>query len=389
MLDKTPFYGEGGGQVGDTGVLTSDAPALLAVNDTKKTDGVYLHLATVANGVLRVGDTVKAEVDDARRTAIMRNHSACHLLQAALRRVLGNHVEQAGSYVDMNRCRFDFTHFAALSAEELSQVESIVNESILAGLTITMQEMPIEEAKKLGAMMLFGEKYGDVVRVVRMGDCSTEFCGGTHMDNTARIGLFKILSESSVAAGVRRIEAVTGLGVLTLIRHHEETIASAAKELKAANPEDLVKRATAVNAEIHDAKKEIEALNAKVASANFDSLKNSAVDVGGVKLLASHIPGMPVQIARSLCDKVKAESSDTACILAVSDGGKLNFVAVCGKDAVSRGAHAGKLVAEVAKVTGGKGGGRPDSAMAGGVDLSKIDEALAVAKDVLLSMLKA
>ncbi|MBR2906519.1 MAG: alanine--tRNA ligase [Clostridia bacterium] len=389
VLDKTPFYGEGGGQVGDTGVLTSDAPALLAVNDTKKTDGVYLHLATVANGVLRVGDTVKAEVDDARRTAIMRNHSACHLLQAALRRVLGNHVEQAGSYVDMNRCRFDFTHFAALSAEELSQVESIVNESILAGLTITMQEMPIEEAKKLGAMMLFGEKYGDVVRVVRMGDCSTEFCGGTHMDNTARIGLFKILSESSVAAGVRRIEAVTGLGVLTLIRHHEETIASAAKELKAANPEDLVKRATAVNAEIHDAKKEIEALNAKVASANFDSLKNSAVDVGGVKLLASHIPGMPVQIARSLCDKVKAESSDTACILAVSDGGKLNFVAVCGKDAVSRGAHAGKLVAEVAKVTGGKGGGRPDSAMAGGVDLSKIDEALAVAKDVLLSMLKA
>ena len=389
VLDKTPFYGEGGGQVGDTGVLTSDAPALLAVNDTKKTDGVYLHLASVANGVLKVGDTVKADVDSARRTAIMRNHSACHLLQAALRQVLGNHVEQAGSYVDESRCRFDFTHFASLTEDELRKVESVVNANILVGLEISMREMPIEEAKKMGAMMLFGEKYGDVVRVVKMGECSTEFCGGTHIDNTARIGLFKIVSESSVAAGVRRIEAVTGTGVLALIKHQADTILSASKELKAANPEDLVKRATAVNAEIHDLKKEVEALNAKVAAASFDSLRSSAIDLGGVKLLVSHIPGMPVQIARSLCDKVKSESADTVAVLAVSDGGKLNFVAVCGKDAVSRGAHAGKLVSAVAAVTGGKGGGRPDSAMAGGVDASKVDEALNTAKDVLASMLKA
>ncbi|MBO5270856.1 MAG: alanine--tRNA ligase, partial [Clostridia bacterium] len=223
VLDNTVFYGEGGGQVGDTGVLKSDAPALLTVNDTKKTDGVYLHLCTIVNGVLKVGDTVSAEIDDVRRTAIMRNHSACHLLQAALRQVLGTHVEQAGSYVDMGRCRFDFTHFAALTPEELQKVESIVNANILVGLPISMTEMPIEEAKKMGAMMLFGEKYGDIVRVVKMGNCSTEFCGGTHMDNTARIGLFKIISESSVAAGVRRIEAVTGTGVLALIHHQEET----------------------------------------------------------------------------------------------------------------------------------------------------------------------
>ena len=389
VLDKTPFYGEGGGQVGDMGVLTSASPALLAVNDTKKTDGVYLHVATVANGVLKVGDTVKAEVDSARRIAIMRNHSACHLLQAALRQVLGNHVEQAGSYVDESRCRFDFTHFASLTDEEIAEVERTVNENVLAGLPITMREMPIDEAKKLGAMMLFGEKYGDVVRVVKMGECSTEFCGGTHIDNTARIGLFKIISESSVAAGVRRIEAVTGTGVLALIQHQKETIVSAAKELKAANADELVKRAAQITTEIHDAKKEIEVLNAKVASAKLTELRSSAVAVGSVKLLAASVPSMPVQIARSLCDTIKSESPDTVAVLAVTDGGKLNFIAVAGKDAVACGAHAGKLVQAVAAVTGGKGGGRPDSAMAGGVDLSKIDEAIASAKDTLKSMLKA
>ncbi len=388
VLDKTPFYGEGGGQVGDTGKITI-GDTVLTVNDTKKTDGVYLHLASVENGTLKVGDTVAAEVCACRRTAIMRNHSSCHLLQAALRKVLGTHVEQAGSYVDESRCRFDFTHFAALSDEEIAAVEAIVNENILAGLRITMQEMPIEEAKRLGAMMLFGEKYGDVVRVVTMGDVSTEFCGGTHIDDTARIGLFKIVSESSVAAGVRRIEAVTGTGVLALIRHQKETIVSAAKELKAATAEDLVKRAAQVTAEIHDAKKEIEALNAKVAEAKLSELRSSAVECGSVKLLAASVPGMPVQIARSLCDSIKSDSPDTVAVLAVTDGGKLNFVAVAGKDAVARGAHAGKLVSAVAAVTGGKGGGRPDSAMAGGVDVSKVDTAIASARDTLQSMLKA
>ena len=385
VLDRTPFYGEGGGQVGDTGTIYSDK-FLGTVYDTKKTDGVYLHLVTVANGTLSVGDTVTADINDSKRMATCRNHSSAHLLQAALRTVLGNHVEQAGSYVNEDVCRFDFTHFAALTAEEIAKVEALVNINILAANEIVTMETDIETAKKNGAMALFGEKYGKTVRMVKMGNFSTELCGGTHCDNTGKIGLFKIISESSVAAGVRRIEAVTGLGVLELIASKDKLIASAAAELKVQNAADLAKRAAGLQAEIASMKKEIEALNAKLAGSKLDEVLSTAVDVKGVKLVTVALEGMELDAARSLADKIK-DRADTVAVLA-TNAGKLNFIAVAGKDAVAAGAHAGKLVGAVAAVTGGKGGGRPDNAMAGGADASKITEALAEAEKVLATMIK-
>ena len=387
ILDKTPFYGEGGGQVGDTGTIYADN-LLLNVYDTKKIDGVYIHLCTVANGSLNVGDTVTADITDARRDAIKRNHSAAHLLQAALRQVLGTHVEQAGSYVDETICRFDFTHFVALTESELKQVEALVNAHILAANDIVTREMDIESARKEGAMALFGEKYGKTVRVVKMGSFSTELCGGTHCDNTGKIGLFKITSESSVAAGVRRIEAVTGLGVLHLLATKDALINQAAAELKVPNTNDLAKRANAVMGEIASLKKEIEALNNKIAASKLDGVLNSAKQIKSVKLIAFNAEGMDVDSARTLGDKIKAEHSDTVAVLAVNAHGKLNFIAVAGKDAVANGVHAGKLVGAVAAVTGGKGGGRPDSAMAGGVDATKIDEALTKAHEIVETMSK-
>ena len=390
VLDKTPFYGEGGGQIGDTGRLIL-ADGALHVTDTKKTDGVYVHLCTMesGNGILRVGDTVRAEVDVARRESIMRNHSACHLLQYALRTVLGTHVEQAGSYVSDTVCRFDFTHFAALSAEEIARVEALVNAEILTAAEGSMNEMPIDEAKKLGAMALFGEKYGNIVRVVRMGEHSTELCGGTHVCNTGKIGLFRITSESSVAAGVRRIEAVTGTGVLALLSSYDHLIRDTAKELKVQNTTDVAKRAAAVTGEINALKKEIEALNAKIASSKLDDIMKNAVSIkdGKVKLVTAKVD-MAADVARSLADEIKGNYADTVALLAICADGKLNFLAVAGKEAVAAGAHAGKLVGAVAAITGGKGGGRPDNAMAGGKDSAKIDEALASAVDTLTAQIK-
>ena len=387
ILDTTPFYGEGGGQIGDTGTLVC-GEAVITVTDTKKTDGIYIHLGTVANGVLKVGDVVDARVDAHRREAIMRNHSACHLLQSALRRVLGNHVEQSGSYVSDTVCRFDFTHFSAMTTEEIAEVENIVNFEVLAGQVGSMTEMPIDEAKKLGAMALFGEKYGKIVRVVRMGESSVEFCGGTHVDNTAKIGLFKILSESSVAAGVRRIEATTGEGVLRLLAEKNALIADTAKEMKVQKPADLAKRAAQMQSEISAMKKEIESLNSKIAASKLDSIMAEAVSVGSVRLVAADMGNMQVDAARSLADEIKARYDDVVAVLAIAPEGKLNFLAVAGKNAVAAGAHAGKLVGSVAAVTGGKGGGRPDNAMAGGRDTEKIAEALASANATLAGMLK-
>ena len=387
VLDTTPFYGEGGGQVGDSGTIVANGVAL-TVNDTKKNDGIYIHVCTVDEGILHVGDTVEASVDAHRRAAIMRNHSACHLLQSALRRVLGTHVEQAGSYVSDTVCRFDFTHFAALTQDELAAVEALVNEDIFAGCAGSMTPMPIEEAKKMGAMALFGEKYGKIVRVVKMGDHSVEFCGGTHVDNTAKIGMFKILSESSVAAGVRRIEATTGEGILRLLREKNDLIADTAKELKVQKPVDLAKRASQLQAELSAMKKEIEALNAKIAASGLDSIMAGAVTVGSVRLVTSALSGMQLDAVRSLADEIKARFADTVAVLALEADGKLSFIAVAGKDAVAAGAHAGKLVGAVAAVTGGKGGGRPDNAMAGGRDASSVDAALASAKETLAGMLK-
>jgi len=386
ITDETPFYGEGGGQVGDSGIVELNG-ARAVVTDTKKTNGVYLHMCTLENGTLSVGDTVTMQVDAERRRAIMRAHSSCHLLQAALRRVLGSHVEQAGSYVAEDHVRFDFTHFAAMTAEELAAVEAAVNAEILMGYGIDIKEMPIDEAKKLGAMALFGEKYGQIVRVVRMGDYSVEFCGGTHLDNTAKVGLFKIISESSVAAGVRRIEARTGYGVLSILSERQKLIADTAAELKAQNPMDIAKRASMLQEENHGLRRELETLNAKLAGTKLDGILSSAVAVGSVRVAVAVLDDMQMDAARALADEIKSAHSDMVAVLAiVSD--KLNFLAVAGKDAVGAGVHAGKLVGAVAAVTGGKGGGRPDNAMAGGADRTKVEEALCKAAELVGGMLK-
>ena len=387
ILDKTPFYGEGGGQVGDVGTLLKEGAAL-RVYDTQKTDGVYIHLCTVGNNSIKVGDTVDAVVDAGYRHDVMGNHSACHLLQAALRQVLGTHVEQAGSYVSADGLRFDFTHFAAMTPSEIVRVESIVNQAIWANLAVDKLELPIEEAKKMGAMALFGEKYSDIVRVIKMGEVSTEFCGGTHVDNTSQIGLFKITAESSVAAGVRRIEATTGRGILGLLVDKEQLINKTAKELKANNPADIAQKAAQLHTELSAAHKEIDALNGKVAASRVDELVKLGEDVGPVKLIVAYIANMAADIARTMIDRIKEQAPTAVVVLAITSGDKLNFLAGAGKDAVAHGAHAGKLVGAVAAVTGGKGGGRPDNAMAGGADATKIDEALASAKGTLAGMLK-
>ncbi len=387
ILDRTPFYGEGGGQIGDLGTILAEGK-LISVTDTKKADGIYLHLCTVANGVFSVGDTVTASIDTMRRKAIMRNHSAAHLLQAALRTVLGEHVEQAGSYVSNKICRFDFSHFQAMTPEEIDKVERTVNAHILVANPILTKETDIETAKAEGAMALFGEKYGKTVRMVKMGNFSTELCGGTHCANTGEIGLFKIISETSVAAGVRRIEAVTGLGVLELIAQKDALIHEAAHELKAPNPADLAKKAAATVAELGAAKHEIESLNSKLAATKVGDLLDSAKAVGAVALATARFDGMAIEVARSLADEIKAKRADIVAVIAVNTDGKLNFITVCGADAVKAGAHAGKIVSAVAAVTGGKGGGRPDNAMAGGRDASLIGDALAAAEATLASLLK-
>ncbi|MBO5938103.1 MAG: alanine--tRNA ligase [Clostridia bacterium] len=387
VLNKTPFYGEGVGQIGDEGTLASDT-ASLTVTDTKKTDGVYLHEVTLNEGSIKVGDTLTATVGTKTRRATMRAHSACHLLQAALRTVLGNHVEQAGSYVALDHTRFDFTHFAAMTAEEIAKVEALVNAYILSANEITMNEMPIDEAKKLGAMALFGEKYGKVVRVVKMGDVSVELCGGTHLANTAEIGLFKIVSEASVAAGVRRIEAVTGEAVLALLEENGALIAKTATELRVQKSSEIAERAAQLQKELHAMKKELEAMNAKLAATKLDDILASAKTVGSLRLITAELKDMQPDAARSLADEIKARAADAVAVLALNSAEKLNFLAVAGKDAVAAGAHAGKLVGAVAQITGGKGGGRPDNAMAGGQDRAKIAEALTASESILASMLK-
>ncbi len=387
VLDRTPFYGEGGGQIGDEGTLYAEGK-LLTVYDTKKTDGVYIHLCTIATGTFSVGDEVMADIDDMRRRAIARNHSAAHLLQAALRKVLGDHVEQAGSYVSNTVCRFDFTHFSALSPKEIDAVEKLVNAHILAALAIDTVETDIETAKQNGAMALFGEKYGSVVRMVKMGDFSTELCGGTHCHNSGEIGLFKIISETSVAAGVRRIEAVTGRGVLELIAEKDSLLTDAAKALKAQNVHDITMRAAQLQEELKAAHHEIDALNAKMASLRVGELLDSAAAVGSTRLITARFDGMNADGARTISDTIKAKADDAVIVIAIVNDGKLNFIAGCGKDAVAAGAHAGKLASAAAAVTGGKGGGRPDNAMSGGKDIAKVSEALDAVKGELEGMLK-
>ncbi len=385
ILDKTPFYGEGGGQIGDTGTIYSDN-VLLNVYDTKKTDGVYIHLCTIVNGTLSAGDSVTADITDMRRQAIARNHSAAHLLQAALRRVLGDHVEQAGSYVSDEICRFDFTHFAPMTDKEILAVESMVNVNILAANDIVTTETDIETAKANGAMALFGEKYGKVVRMVKMGDFSTELCGGTHCTSTGNIGLFKIIGESSVAAGVRRIEAVTGMGVLGLLTQKDQLLNETAKELKAANVQDLPKRAEQLQNELKAEKHEIDVLNAKIAKTQSADILANAKNINGLMVITHKTEGVSMDAVRSMVDGLRDKHENLVAVISVNIDGKLNFVAACGKEAVAKKAHAGNIVREVAKAAQGGGGGRPDFATAGAKDAAKIDAALALVENLVTSM---
>ena len=377
VLDTSVCYAESGGQVGDTGAIAC-GDNLFAVTNTKKTvDGIFTHNGKLVKGTISVGDSVDVSINEIRRNEIRRNHTAAHLLQAALRSVLGTHVEQAGQLVNEKAVRFDFTHFSALSSDELSQVEAFVNNAILSGIIVKNEEMPIAEAKKLGAMALFGEKYGEVVRVVAADNVSIEFCGGTHVDNTAKIGLFHIVSESSVAAGVRRIEAVTGLGVMNVLYNNSDLMAKTAANLKAQNVLDIAKRSEIVMNELKETKQALEKAEAKLAGSKTDDILKQVVLVGDIKVAVARLDGTAPDELRKMTDTIKANNDDVIIMLAAQNGEKITFTAACGKKAISLGAHAGNLVREVAKVTGGNGGGKPDSAMAGGKDASKIDEALA------------
>ena len=376
VLDRTPFYAEMGGQVADHGYLTSGT-ANLKVNQVKKTPkGFYVHTCTLLDGTIRVGDTVTAAVDEQRRASICRNHTATHLMQKALREVLGEHVHQAGSYQDDKITRFDFTHFNAVTPEELVEVEKRVNEKIFASLPVTIQNLPIEEAKKMGAMALFGEKYGKVVRVVDAGGWSVEFCGGTHVKNTAQIGCFKILSEASVAAGIRRIEATTGYGVLNLLDDRTAELANTAVALKANNMKDVAARAQAVTAELKEANKQLEIAKAKLASSQIDGLFQNAVKVDGVRIVTVYLNGTTPDTLRSMMDKLRDKEPNAVGALIGTDGSKTTLAVGVGKNALARGLKAGALVKQIAAIAGGNGGGKPDFAMAGIRDTSKIDDAL-------------
>ena len=376
VLDRTPFYAEMGGQVADHGYLTSST-ANLKVNQVKKTPkGFYVHTCTLLDGTIRVGDTVTAAVDEQRRASICRNHTATHLMQKALRGVLGAHVHQAGSYQDDKITRFDFTHFNAVTPEELVEVEKRVNEKIFASLPVTIQNLPIEEAKKMGAMALFGEKYGKVVRVVDAGGWSVEFCGGTHVKNTAQIGCFKILSEASVAAGIRRIEATTGYGVLNLLDDRTAELANTAVALKANNMKDVAARAQAVTAELKEANKQLEIAKAKLASSQIDGLFQNAVEVDGVRIVTVYLNGTTPDTLRSMMDKLRDKEPNAVGALIGTDGSKTTLAVGVGKNALARGLKAGALVKQIAAIAGGNGGGKPDFAMAGIRDTSKIDDAL-------------
>ncbi|MDR0821982.1 MAG: alanine--tRNA ligase [Oscillospiraceae bacterium] len=382
-LAETPFYAESGGQSGDVGVVRSD-DAVIEVTDTKKLlSGAAVCRGILKSGTVNVGDTVNAAVDKATRLATMRNHTSAHLLQAALRQVLGEHVHQAGQLVDSKRCRFDFTHFSALTSDELTRVEKLVNEEILTSKAVVTEELPIDEAKKRGAAALFGEKYGSVVRVVTVPDFSAEFCGGTHVRSTGEIGLFKILSESGVAGGVRRIEAVTGTGVLHEYLSLERTIAETAGILKT-NSASVLQKARALTAELAAKTAELESLTAKLASNEFEKAVG-VKEINGIKLIVGKLHGISGADLRNAADNTKGFDHLTVVLIAGIDGEKANLVCKCGTEAVKRGAKAGDIIKAACAAAGGKGGGKPDSAM-GGANTSELAEAFAEAEKILATL---
>lgn len=388
VLDKSPFYAESGGQVGDTGILENGSFSADVDDTTKDPSGVYLHACSIRSGSVSVGDTIAAAVDDERRADITRNHTAAHLLQAALREVLGNHVQQAGQLVTNSYFRFDFTHFEALTAKELIEVENLVNNKILESIPIVTREMPIEEAKKLGAMALFGEKYGDIVRVVSAGDFSVEFCGGTHAKNTSNLGLFKIRQEGSVASGVRRIEALTGIGVLRYINTINSAIVGTCEALKITNPKAIVEGAKKAEEIIKSQQKEIAELNKKLAVAEVSELFAGTEIENGVRIVTGNVENATAEVLRAMCERARDTAPKSVTVLATVNDGKVTFAASCGKEARELGANAGKIVKAVAQVAGGNGGGKPDMAMAGAKATEKVQEALDSVKMTVYSMIK-
>ena len=384
VLDKTPFYAEMGGQAADHGVLNGTECSLRVLDVKKTPKGYYVHTCVLESGIVKVGDVLTAQVDKGYRMAIARNHTATHLLQAALREVLGDHVHQAGSYQDASITHFDFTHFSAVTPEELARVQKIVNDKIYESMNVTVKEMPIEEAKKLGAMALFGEKYGKVVRVVDIEGWSTEFCGGTHVKNTAQIGGFKIVSEASVAAGIRRIEAVTGRNLLIRANLQEAMLHDVANTLKANNVTSLPVRAEAVMAENKAMSRELEELKAKIAASKVDSLFDNAEEADGVKIASAYFTGTTGETLRGMCDSIRDKAvNPVVAVLVGKAEDKITMAVTVNKLAQEKGLKAGVLVKEISAIAGGKGGGKPDFAMAGIRDASKIDEALNAVPEIV------
>lgn len=378
VLDRTPFYAESGGQVGDTGVITGDN-FKMTVNDCKKTsDGKYLHYGKIESGMVQVNDRVIAKVDIERRKCTARNHTTTHILHRALKKILGDHVHQAGSLVAPDRLRFDFTHFSPLTEEQIEAVESEVNSVILSNYPVTVREMPLEEAKKAGATALFGEKYGDIVRVVSVGDYSMELCGGTHISSSGEAGLIKIIGESGIASGVRRIEALTGTGAISWYKNKERTLRKVAEIVKS-TPDDTPSKVNNLVEEIKNLQKELNSIKDKLANQSVNDLLNKAEDVSGVKVLAARLDQLDMTALRNMADTLKNKLGASVVVLASGFDGKVSLVVSATKDAVSRGIHCGKIISEAAKAAGGGGGGRPDMAQAGGKDVNGIDNAVKIA----------
>ena len=390
VLDKTPFYAEMGGQVADHGqiVIEGEHGCCFQVTDVQKNKGgKFMHSGKLVDGTLKLGDTVRAQIDPVRRKAIMRAHSATHLLDAALRAVLGDHVHQAGSLVEPDRLRFDFTHFSALTAEELGRVSAMVNEMVLEGYPVVTEEMPIEKAKERGAIALFGEKYGDVVRVVEMGNgFSVEFCGGTHLDNTAKVGVFHITSEFSVASGVRRIEATTGAVSLQTMNQNQEKLFEAAAVLKT-KPGELREKAEQTIAELRELRRMVEQFKAKEAAGESERFLMGGHAVGDLKVLTAKLPNADANKLRQMGDMLRDKQTNVVAVLSTVNDNKITFLAVCGKEAVAKGIKAGEIIKSITAICGGKGGGKPDSAMGGGTDVLKLDDALATVDNLVAEKL--
>ncbi len=386
VLDQTTMYAEMGGQVADHGEIACGGSVFQVRDVQKNKGGKFLHTGMLASGELQVGDAVTVAIDGERRKAIRRAHSATHLLDAALKKVLGDHVHQAGSLVEPDRIRFDFTHFESITPEQLSEIDRLVNDAILEGYPVVTEVLPIEEAKRKGAVAMFGEKYGDVVRVVEMGDFSMEFCGGTHLDNTAKAGSFRIKSEGSVASGVRRIEATVGKLTLETVNRNQQMLFRAAQLLKT-NPGELESRIEQQMLEMKELRQALEKFKAEASLGEARNFLMSAKDVGGLKVLTAHRSGLDAAALRQMGDFLRDKESNVVAVLASVNGEKISFLAVCGKDAVARGIKAGDLVKNVCAICGGKGGGKPDSAMGGGTDMLKLDDALASVDDFVAGKL--